>query len=306
MAYCSPIGEDNLEKDNTCFSKSALDRLVKIWNMQNPDNKIKKMKNGHLLSKKELLKELNAKMASHCKGKDKDVCWVNTLSGANKDSEIQKHLRPVKPAEWDHKPYEWLTNYDIENVMVQYEEDDDLKYKFLGVYPIDFAGKDTFGRCLFKEMCGLNIVNLYKQGYRYIGLITNLDRHDQSGSHWTSLFACIDPEKRCFGAYYYDSATGTPPTEISEFMEKLKSQAVMIAKLKNSNTEFKVDYNENRHQYGHSECGLFSMGYQIRWLNKLKKYPNITFAQIEKVKTNDMQIHKLRNILYRPNKQKTI
>jgi hypothetical protein len=302
MAYCSPIGKDNYEKDKTCFSKSALIRLIQIWNHEHPENKIKKISGGTELSKKELLKELNAKMENHCKGKDKDTCWVDTLSGAKKDDEIGGYVLPEKPATWYKKPYEWLTNYDIEKVMNQYEDDEDLKYKFLGVYPIDFASTDNFGRCLFKEMCSLNIVNLYKEGYRYIGLITNLDKHDQSGSHWTSLFACIDPTKKCFGAYYYDSATGTPPPEIKAFMDKLKSQAALIAKLTHSNTEFKTDYNENRHQYGHSECGLFSMGYQLRWLDKLKKYPNITFAQIEKVKINDMKIHKLRNILYRPNR----
>jgi hypothetical protein len=70
-----------------------------------------------------------------------------------------------------------------------------LIYQFLGVYPIDFEGKDEFGECLFKEMCSLNIVKLYEKGIRYIGLITNLDKHNQSGSHWTSLFVCIDPSK---------------------------------------------------------------------------------------------------------------
>lgn len=303
MAYCSPIGEKNYEKDKTCFSHSALIRLIQIWNREHPDNKIKQNLNGAKISKKDLLRALNDKMNTHCKGKDKDTCWVDTLSGAKKDDEIGGYVLPEQPREWKKKPYTWLTNFDIEKVMNQYEDDVDLHYKFLGVYPIDFVATDSFGRCLFKEMCSLNIVNLYNQGYRYIGLITNLDKHNQSGSHWTSLFACIDPTKNCFGAYYYDSATGTPPPEITTFLEKLKSQAAIIAKnQKLPNIEFKTDYNEHRHQYGHSECGLFSMAYQIRWLDKLKKYPNITFAQIEKIKTNDVKIHKLRKELYRPNK----
>jgi len=305
MAFCSPIGEKNFEKDNTCFSHAALDRLVKIWNNLYPTNKIVKIRGGAKVSKKELWKELNKRMSSHCNGSGKEYCWVDKLQGAKKDPEIAKVLRPVKPSEWYKKPYSWLSNYDIEAVMEQYQEDNTFKYQFLGVYPIDFEGTDSFGECLFKEICHLNIINLYKKGIRYIGLITNLDKHDQSGSHWTSLFACIDPNASCFGAYYYDSVSRTPPPEISKFMEKLKKQAGIIAKTEHKKTsppkEFRIDYNENRHQYGNSECGVFSMAYQIRWLDKLKKNPNITFEQIEKIKTNDAKIHKLRDELFRPN-----
>ena len=82
-------------------------------------------------------------------------------------------------------------------------------------------------------------------------------------------------------------------------MEKIKKQSLAI--VKGSTREFRIDYNEIKHQYGNSECGVFSMAYQIRWLDKLKKNPNITFEQIEKIKTNDAKIHKLRNVLFRPN-----
>jgi hypothetical protein len=301
MAFCSPIGEKNFEKDNTCFSQAALERLITIWNKLYPSNKIMKMKNGVKLSKKDLWKEMNKRMSSQCSGSGKEFCWVDKLEGAKKDPEIAKVLRPVKPSEWYKKPYAWLSNYDIEAVMNQYQEDPTFKYQFLGVYPIDFAANDNFGQCLFKEMCHINIANLYKKGIRYIGLITNLDKHDQSGSHWTSLFACIDPEKPCFGSYYYDSVSRTPPPEISAFMKKIKDQAQVIAGGKQIVKEFRIDYNENRHQYGDSECGVFSMAYQIRWLDKLKKKPSITFEEIEKIKTNDSKIHKLRNVLFRPN-----
>lgn len=298
MAYCSPLGEKNLEKDGTCFSHAALDRLVKIWNHLYPANKIK---GGNKKPKKELWHELNKRMSSHCNGEGKESCWVDKLDGAKKDNEILKLLRPVKPSEWYKKPYAWLSNYDIEEVMEQYQEDPSFKYQFLGVYPIDFEGKDEFGECLFKEICNLHISKLYDSGIRYIGLITNLDKHNQSGSHWTSLFACIDPEKPAFGAYYYDSVSRTPPPEIEAFMKKLESQAKIISAKKKIDREFKLDYNENRHQFGNSECGVFSMAYQIRWLDKLKKNPNMTFEQIEKFKTNDAKIHKLRDCLFRPN-----
>jgi hypothetical protein len=298
MAYCSPIGEKHYDKDKSCFSQAALYRLVKVWNDTYPAHKIVGI---HKKSKKEIWNELNKRMSSHCTGNGKESCWVDKLAAAKKDPEVVKMLRPVKPTEWYKKPYAWLSNYDIEAVMEQYQEDPSYEYQFLGVYPIDFEGKDTFGQCLFKEFCALNIVKLADKGIKFVGLITNLDKHDQSGSHWTSLFACIDPEKPCFGAYYYDSVSRTPPPEITQFMNKLKTQALDIATRKNINKEFRIDYNENRHQYGNSECGVFSMSYQIRWLDRLHKKPKTVFEDIEKVKLNDTKIHKLRNILFRPN-----
>lgn len=297
MAYCSPIGETNFEKDKTCFSHSAIVRLVKLWNKLNNDNQIKGVFSK---SKRELWKELNKCMSKHCKDGE-EHCWVQKLQGANKDPEIAGAIKPTKPSEWYKKPYTWLSNYDIEEVMEQYQDDPSFKYQFLGVYPIDFEAKDEFGECLFKEICNIHIAKLYNEGIRYIGLITNLDKHNQSGSHWTSLFACIDPEKPCFGAYYYDSVSRTPPPEIDAFMKKLQSQAKIITSKKHINREFKLDYNENRHQFGNSECGVFSMAYQIRWLDKLKKNPNMTFQQIEKFKTNDAEIHKKRGEFYAPN-----
>jgi len=302
MAYCSPIGEKNYEKEHTCFSHTALKRLAHMWNkQQHQTDSVNLIKGITTKSKNDLWKELNKRMSSHCSGSDKETCWVDKLHGAKKDPEIAGALRPVKPSEWYKKPYAWLSNFDIEAVMEQYQDDPSFKYQFLGVYPIDFEGKDSFGECLFKEMCNLHIAHLYDKGIRYVGLITNLDKHNESGSHWTSLFACIDPEAACFGAYYYDSVSRTPPPEIDAFMKKLQTQAKVIAAKKKSGREFKLDYNENRHQYGNSECGVFSMAYQIRWLDKLKKNPNMTFAQIEKFKTNDSKIHKLRNELFRPN-----
>ena len=299
MAFCSPIGEKNYKKDGTCFSHAALIRLAKIWNSTHSTS-TNIIKNVMGKSKRELWKELNKCMSPHCKD-GQEFCWIQKLQGARKDPEIAGAIKPIKPSEWYKKKYTWLSNYDIEEVMEQYQDDPSFNYQFLGVYPIDFEAKDEFNKCLFEEICHLNIAKLYEKGIHYIGLITNLDKHNQSGSHWTSLFACIDPEKPCFGAYYYDSVSRKPPPEIDAFMQKLQSQANVITSKKRLNREFKLDYNENRHQFGNSECGVFSMAYQIRWLDKLKKNPNITFKQIEKFKTNDEKIWNERNNYYAPN-----
>jgi hypothetical protein len=299
--YCSPSGSDIYKRDKTCFTRAALLRLVESWNSSNPTKQIRSYKNKN---KKDLWNALNDRMSDICKGNDKEVCWVDALQGARPKREVAKSIRPAKPKSWLRNEYTWLTNIDIENVMQQYDISDkpSYKYKFLGVYPIDFEAKSMFGTCLFEEFCKLNIPDLYKQGVRYVGLITNLDKHDQNGSHWTSLFICIDHSLPSFGAYYYDSVASAPPDEISAFIHNVRKQ---VATMQGVNiNKFVITYNRHRHQRGNTECGVFSMAYQLRWLRHLEMDPkNATFDKIvQDNHINDQTVHQLRNTLFRPPK----
>ena len=309
MSFCSPSHEKVYERDSTCFTKEALIRLVQAWNDANPDDAIK---GAERASKKKLWGDLNKKMFRVCKGSGREWCWVDKLAKAKSSPEVAKSLRPARPREWYKKPYAWLSNFDIEAVMRQYQDDKQNRFRFLGVYPLDFAAKDMFGSCLFREICSLDISKLARgrNGVKYIGMITNLDYHDEDGSHWTSLFACIDPKSPCFGAYYYDSvAPSVPPKEITQFMQHLKAQGEALAK-ETPGAEravFRIDYNKKRHQYGNSECGLFSMAYQIRWLDKLQKNPETTrFEEVVDVNLKDEHVHQLRKILFRPNTREEV
>lgn len=300
--YCSPSGKENYKKDKTCFTRDALVRLVEAWNSSYPSNKISSYKSA---TKTQLWSALNQKMGHICNGDGKEACWVDNLQGARPSKEVARNLRPVKPSAWNNDEYTWLTNYDIEAVMNQYDitEDPSFKYKFVGVFPIDFEAKTQFGQCLFQEFCSLNVSKLFRQGVRYIGIITNLDKHDERGSHWTSLFICIDPSLPSFGAYYYDSTAAYPPEEISAFIHNVKKQVQSIPGA--DARSFAVDHNKIRHQRGNTECGVFSMNYQIRWLHMLKANPQVTFSSVVNDKSiNDTTVHKLRNVLYRPFQKK--
>lgn len=304
QSYCSPAREKVYEKDGTCFNRNALVRLVQAWNTKNPHDKIKSFTK---MSKDQLWDTLNERMHKICKGNAREWCWVDKLNEAKQSPDVTKSLRPVKPREWYKQPYAWLTNYDIEAVMRQYQDDKDLKFKFLGVYPIDFEGKTGFGTCLYSEMCNLDITVYASRGYKYIGMVTNLDRHDQDGSHWTALFMCVDYTMPCFGAYYYDSVSNPPPPDMKRFMEKVKTQMEAYALKKSKQPiQFRLEYNRVRHQYGNSECGLFSMGYIIRWLEKVNEKPDTMFSDIVKLKMNDKIIHRLRNELFRPNTKEVV
>jgi hypothetical protein len=313
---CSPASADIYNKHKTCFTREALLRLIAAWNQSHSEAPISGLTRK---SVPELWKALQTRMMPKCgSGSNQEGCWVDTLLGENVTSTdalanaseagagagriqgilpVVKSLKPRKPKEWAREPFTWLTNFDIEAVMHQYETDTPA-YRFLGVYPIDFAGKSAFGTCLFAEICAMRIAPLVKKGVRYLGMILNLDKHDQSGSHWTSLFMCIDPALPCYGAYYYDSVARKTPSEVGEFIETVRGQ---LAELYGTGTPFKADYNRNQHQYADTECGVFSMIYQIRWLNLLEKRRGaVTFGDIVNIKITDKDVHKLRDVLYRP------
>lgn len=296
--YCSPQGSDTYKRDRTCFSKEALIRLVEAWNAQSSD----KIRSYKRMTKRALWDNINRKMSSVCNDdQSKEACWVDNLEGESPSKEVAKTMRPLSPDEWKKNEYTWLTNYDIEDVMKQYDfsHHPQFKYKFLGVYPIDFQARTMFGSCLFKEFCSLDIAGFWKKGIRYIGMITNLDKHNQSGSHWTSLFVCIDPQSPCFGAYYYDSVASTPPPEIVKFIETLRSQVQHIPG--GSGRSFIAKYNKMRHQRGNTECGVFSIDYQIRWIMALQRNPNTKFEDVtHNPRINDEYIHQFRKIYFRP------
>jgi hypothetical protein len=301
-------------KNPYIFSKESLIHLIDAWNKYKPDKIIYKKTDA--IAKLSLM--LNEKIKPVCDDKQY-WCWPGTISkiasSANdtKTKEIIKmieteELRPEMPIEWYANSREWLSNYDIEDVMKQYDKDRTYKYAFLGVYPIDFSEEDKFGRCLYSKICSLDVKKYINKKIKYLGLITNLDKHNQSGSHWTSTFIIIDPRNKCYGAHYYDSNAIAIPSYIKKFINNIKERLLVIY----PNSKFKITYNTIRHQKKNTECGMFSMTHQIRWMNSLLKYKELKLPDPYKDEnflkciTNNKNItddimNENRKYLYRPN-----
>lgn len=304
---CSPARERTLERDGTCFTREALGRLIEAWNAS-PGGRESPIRGWRGKPKGWRWEQLRDRMVPACGGGAgagagagpsgaMEACWIDRLQP--RDPEVIRSLRPSKPSSWKANPYTWLTNHDIEAVMRQYADEPTYHYAFLGVFPIDFEARGAFGTCLYEEICALSLKKLWRQGVRYIGMITNLDRHDEPGSHWTSLFAVIDPGNPAYGAYYYDSVARSPPKEIGAFMDKIEAQCKGLPG--GGARPFRKDWNRTQHQYANTECGLFSMGYQIRWIERLREAPDGTrFEDVVHIKIKDADIHRLRDVLFRP------
>lgn len=297
--YCSP---DNNNTKGTCLSKITLIKMIIAWNTANASNIIIYNKNYSI---EKLWNLLNDKMKNICKDGN-DLCWYDSLIKISKDSTVKrnietlkkKELKPVKPIEWNKNPHEWLSNFDIEKVMFQYQNNKSFKYVFLGVFPIDFAMKNSSNKCLYSQFCNIDIRKYINYKKKFIGLITNLDKHDQPGSHWTSIFIVIDPKLKSYGAYYYDSTSRNIPIYILNFLKEIKSQLTDIY----PKHSFNFFYNKKQHQHSNTECGVFSITFQIRWLNLLKKNKNTVFNDIVgNPYMNDKSMYLMRDYLFRPN-----
>ena len=298
-------------KNPYIFSKTSLIYLIDTWNKYKTD-KIAYKKTYTMAKLSQLL---NEKIKPVCDDKQY-WCWTGAISNIAKDTKTKEiikmieseDLRPEMPIEWYKNSREWLSNYDIEDVMKQYDKSSQYKYAFLGVFPIDFSEEDKFGRCLYSQICSLDIKRYINKKVKHIGLITNLDKHNQGGSHWTSTFIIIDPKNKCYGAHYYDSNAIAIPAYVKKFIYNIKKRLLVIY----PKSDFKITYNTTRHQRKNTECGMFSMTHQIRWLNSLFKYKKLNLpnpykdAAFLKYITNDKNITddamvESRKYLYRPN-----
>ena len=231
--------------DESCFSIEALRKIASKWNQSNPTMLITF---DDSTSGTQLWNDINKMMSSKC---TTEICWMKQdfIKDSPLSRELLKNFKPLMPKKWDTNPIEWLNTIDIRDVMNQYE----IKYpdfEFVGPVPMDFDTKLGFGQCVVDELCKVKLNNLMAKGDTKLGVIFNLDKHTQSGSHWVAMYCDINNKN---GAYvgYWDSYGMKPSPEVVVLMDRLKEQAKELG----HNLEIKI--NKTRHQYKNSECGVY-------------------------------------------------
>lgn len=247
---CSPLVKKKVVS-NSCMTSEV---ILKIRDEYNKDHDKKIVATKPALIWHELRMKLDTK---------DERKWVNEIDDTKLRAQIKKQLfAPEHPPEWLKNPNEWLTNYDIDKVMEQYEmENKDFKY--LGTTPIDYdyIVDTTSQTCVEDDLCKFNLKELMSQGKRRFASVFNLDKHDQSGSHWVSVF--IDVNKRII--MFFDSASGSVPKKITEFINSVKEQGLK------ENIVFKYISGKKKHQYGGTECGVYSIHFIIQMLSQPDK-----------------------------------
>ena len=273
---CSPKpkGEINVF---SCYSNKSLYKLRDLWNARHPDVKI------YSNSPKEIHNQISSKLSRIC---NKESCWLKQKAQFGPiSSEIAESFAPESPSEWKKNPNEWLTSIDIINVMKQYEK----AYKcfdFIGPTPIDFDTRKLYGECVWEELCNFSLKDQIKEGKTKIGIIFNTDPHYKPGQHWISMFINIKKKK----IFFFDSAGDEPPSDILKFIDKVKEQGLNL----NPSIKFKIDSNEGiEHQYGNTECGIYSLFFIIHMLED-----KITETYLKTHILKDELMNKYRNVFF--------
>lgn len=271
---CSP----DRDKIDGCLNLNEVKDLVKKFNKVNHE-KIKIQKKN----KTQLWYELQAKLNNECNN-DK-LCIVKKYG----NSKMLSNFRPFAPNHWMQNNRAWLSNYDLQDVLYQYEK----KYKtfkFLGVFSIDFYNNTVY--CPH-NMCNFNI-NAYPNK-KILSIVMNLSKHHEPGSHWVALMINVGKTNAKRGIYYYDSSGTSPPNIINPFINLLKKQIKEYYSF-----DPQVHHNNNVHQYGLTECGIFCIHFIESFLkSKINKRCDApTVYNLIPVDKEDNIIHGFRNVFF--------
>uniref|UniRef100_A0A6C0BQU9 Ubiquitin-like protease family profile domain-containing protein n=1 Tax=viral metagenome TaxID=1070528 RepID=A0A6C0BQU9_9ZZZZ len=284
-SFCSPENESLYKKNATCFSKDELLIFAKRYNDAKP------LKKSPLKVKKHiLLKDLQQRLTVH-ESKWPDLDFMKVISKDTR-KQLKEAFRPQKPDTWYINDKEWLNTCDLLNVMHQYEKHY-KSFKFLGVHPIDFAYKSNGNSCISPELCNFNVERFIKAKYNQVGVIFNLDKHYEPGSHWVLLYIGLKPHMKNFGCYFIDTNSTETPQEIATFMHSTKGQIQKYYDKKIA-SKFEILENKKRFQFKNTECGMFCLYFLIEFLNKR------SFESIIQQDIHDDVVHKYRDILYTP------
>ena len=244
IIHCAP---NNSEKSVSCFTREGLIKIINSWNKNYPYQKINYTRN---CNKTLLWSHIDSKLKKEC---DNEYCWLKQEFVKPHRSELKQLFRPEMPTTWKKNKNEWLTSVDIEKVMKQYQKKHQ-DFIFIGPVPIDFDKELDPGMCVVDELCNLKLSKLFKKNIYKLGIIFNLDKHDQSGSHWVAFYGDFYKNK----IYYFDSYGYKEPKEVTKLMDRIIQQG------KENNRNIEKTINGTRHQYKNSECGVYCLNFIIK------------------------------------------
>jgi len=285
--------------DGSCFTVDSLKLIASKYNKKYTKNKINITDN-----KKDLVESLTNAFSKSC---DTQSCWLrlDIVKSIENEDILENTFRPDGPA----KKYDWLSTTNINEVLSQYEQlyNDFL---FLGAVPNDFEELPMLG------LSNIDFDNYINEGKTKLGLVINLDTHDQSGSHWVALYIDLSNNQ----LYYFDSVGKEPGKRIKRFNNKVikylynketnkdleigkiaglinhlddKNKKNKYIKLLNKKLKnFDIRYNNIQHQKKNSECGVYSINFILR-LAKGESFDDIT-----KNITTDDEVNKCRKVYF--------
>jgi len=241
-----------------------LKHLKEIWNKNHSDNPIRTN------IPVEIWKEYQAKIGALCNDEE---CWLKNTTNI--------FFAPPKP-EYDDEN-EWLSNIDIANVLKQYEKVYHC-FEFLGPTPIDYDTSYGSG-FVCNKIANFQLSKYIEEGKTKIGIVFNLDKHTQGGSHWVCLFVNL---KHKF-VYYFDSVGNKMPSQINKLVDKIMKQGYAMS----PPIQFHLEINKTQHQRKNNECGVYCLFVITTLLQDTK-----TLTDFKREKYPDDDIYELRSVFF--------
>lgn len=288
---CHPQVIGKTISDDSCLTSDILEKIKHKYN----EKATEKILTTEPI---EIYEELNRKIKT-C---DSERCLIEK---AVKDDHlfhqwIKEIEAPEHPKEWKKNPNEWLSNIDIDSVMKQYEK---AYPEFLFISPtsINFDESDTHGTCVDQILCKLTLTDVLTRNpqKRKIGMVFNLSRNDEPGSHWVSLYIHLpeitvnkkmqkknlpkNHEELCSQlldqkydgtwdektpyAFFFDSGGDDTPQEVLNMVCRYYQEWEIIK----PEQEMSMKYDDNHrtkaeHQSGGTECGMYSLFFIVTML----------------------------------------
>lgn len=268
----------------SCIELFVLIKMAEAYNKENGEKEgaILLSRNLETLNprkyKKYLVNEFNKRIGKKCTSQK---CWseqkfIKLMENQSRDQLQNYTFRPDGP----NGKFEWLNTFDINKVVAQYEKKY-TNFKFLGAVPIDFDDFDEF------NIRTLDYKKLVKSGKTKFGIVFNLDKHNESGSHWVAMYSDFTKGE----VFFFDSYGTRPVKRIRKLMrlhaDFIKNEMGIEVPRADYN-----DYNQIRHQYEGSECGVYSINFILR-MAKGEEFDEICQSKIP-----DKKINKCRNVYF--------
>jgi hypothetical protein len=225
-----------------------VERLREVYNKEHPSESPIERSNTEAV-----WNELQTRLRAKCKT-GRAECIVAALL-----------RRPKAPAEWAVNRWEWLSSDDIDAIEKNFTKVFS-DYFYVGTVPIDFNLKSETKKCLVSALCKMKLPDLYAKGKHRIGIVINTDPHDGPGEHWVCVFCDIRPELEYPRMTYFDSYAQKPESEVVELMQKWKEQWDATG---NHSKGMELTYNDTRHQYKDSECGVYCIYFHYACLMEI-------------------------------------
>jgi hypothetical protein len=187
----------NGKEDFSCYTVEELTEIAKKLRLPIPD--------GTGVVKKQDLWKLIDETMKNCGGKE--WCWAKKL---NRPDLLENVFLPEGP----YTGHEWLSNFDIDNVLSQYEIAFP-EYKYVGCFSIEVS--KVAKKTGMDDPLDVNKLYNWIQKYKYVGGVFNLDCYTCPGTHWTNFMIANTPsgiELRYYDSVGNDNDNNKIPSEI--------------------------------------------------------------------------------------------